>query len=409
MNEELRKALEEMKSAWSQFKEVDKQHEDEIKKFGEATQETKNQLEKINTKLDEMESKGQELEKKMARSQILVGAEAKSEIPKEHVEYKKAFWGGLRTIALGNELNQDQRKWLMSRNEWTPKMKALATDNDTSGGYLAPSEYINEIIKGVVEFSPLRELARVRQTTRKSIQIPVRTGTLAATWVAERGNRDNPTKPSYGLEDIPTHEMTADVRISYQELEDAVFNMETEIQGDIQEQFGVAEGTAFISGSGVGQPEGILNSSSVGEVLSGAASAITADSLIELFFALKDAYARNASWLLKRSTLKTIRQFKDGNGQYLWQPGIAGTATPATILDRPYREAVDMPEVAANAFPIVFGDIRRGYTIVDRIQINIQRLSELHALDGQVGFLARKRVGGQVTLSEAIKKLKVSA
>jgi HK97 family phage major capsid protein len=203
--------------------------------------------------------------------------------------------------------------------------------------------------------------------------------------------------------------MTADVRISYQELEDSVFNMETEIQGDIQEQFGVAEGSAFISGSGVGKPEGILTSSSVGEVISGAASSITADSLIELFFALKDAYARNASWLLKRSTLKTIRQFKDGQGQYLWQPGIAGTATPATILDRPYREAVDMPDVAANAFPIVFGDIRRGYTIVDRIQINIQRLNELHALDGQVGFLARKRVGGQVTLAEAIKKLKVSA
>jgi HK97 family phage major capsid protein len=99
---------------------------------------------------------------------------------------------------------------------------------------------------------------------------------------------------------------------------------------------------------------------------------------------------------------------KDAQNQYLWQPGIAGTATPATILDRPYIECVDMPAIAANSHPVVFGDFWRGYNIIDRIQITIQRLNELYAANAQIGFLGWKRVGGQVVLSEAIKKLKVS-
>ncbi|MFC4768735.1 phage major capsid protein [Effusibacillus consociatus] len=408
MTAELKQALDEMKSVWTQFQEVDKRHDEEIKKFGAATQETKEQLDNINTKLDEIEKKGQEIEKKLARSRVFGGGEAKEQENEFHAEYKNALFGGLKNLGLGNDLTPDQKKYLIDRSLWTPELKALATDNDTQAGYLVTPEYIREIIKGVVEFSPLRNLARVRQTTSKSVQIPVRTGTHSAQWTSERGTRTETTGTKYGLEDIPTHEMYADIRISRQSLEDAVFDLESEIKMEMQEQFGVAEGTAFITGSGIGQPEGVLTNTSIGEIVSGNASDITADSLISLYFELKDAYARNASWLMKRSTLKKVRQFKDSQGNYLWQPGIAGAATPATILDRPYEECVDMPAVAANAYPVVFGDFRRGYTIIDRIQITIQRLNELHAASGQIGFLGWKRVGGQVVLAEAIKKLKVA-
>lgn len=299
--------------------------------------------------------------------------------------------------------------WLRKETkDLTPEeLKVLTLSPDTAGGYLAPSEYVREIIKGIVEFSPVRELARVRPTSARSVQVPKRTGTFAGAWTAEIGTRTETTGLTYGLEEIPTHEMYADVRISLQDLEDSAFNMESEIASEISEQLGVLEGTAFISGNAVGKPEGLLTRSGITEVVSGSASAITADGLINLFYELKDVYAKNASFLMKRTTVRDIRKLKDSYGQFLWQPGLQSDQ-PATLLGRPIYEAVDMPVIATNAYPVLFGDFKRGYLIVDRIQISIQKLIEKYADVGQIGFLARKRVGGQVVLTEAIVKLKIS-
>jgi HK97 family phage major capsid protein len=404
---EIKQTLDELKTTFQQFKDADERHEAEVKKLGDATEETKQTLDRINTKLDEIEKKGEEIAKKMDRTRVLGGAGA-VEVKTEHVEYKKNLLGALKHLALGTEMTPDQKKWLYDRSLWSPEMKALTTDNDQQSGYLVLPEMINEIIKGIVEFSPVRELARVRPTTAKSVKQPVRKGVAKAVWTSERATRNETQAPKYGMEEIPTHEFYSLIPVSRQDLDDSAFNLESELNMEMQEQFGVAEGETFILGSGVGEPEGLLTNAEIEAIVSGNASDITADSLIDLFFALKDGYARNATWLLRRSSLKQIRKFKDGQGQYLWQPGIAGTATPATILDRAYREALDMPEVAANATPILFGDFRRGYLIVDRQQITMQKLIELYALQGQIGFMAYKRVGGQVILPEAIKKLKVS-
>jgi len=137
--------------------------------------------------------------------------------------------------------------------------------------------------------------------------------------------------------------------------------------------------------------------------VSGNASLLQADGLINCAYSLKSAYAKNAIWLMNRSTLGSVRTLKDSYGQYLWQPGIASDV-PNTILDHPYVETPDMPAVAANAFPIIFGDIKRAYVIVDRVQMVMTRLTERYADFGQIGFIARKRVGGQVVLPEAILK-----
>ncbi len=291
----------------------------------------------------------------------------------------------------------------------TPEqLKVLTVSDDTTGGYLAPPEMTSEIIKGVVEYSPVREVARVRQTGSRSVKAPKRTGTFSAAWVGEIDARSETQGLTYGLEEIPTHELTAEVYISMEDLEDSAFNLESELNMEFSEQFGVAEGAAFISGAGTKKPEGLLTNSGIAAVNSGDANLLKADGLIDLFYAVKDAYARNGSWLMKRGTIATIRKFKDGQGQYLWQPGI-GQDQPNTILGKPYREAVDMPAVAANEYPVLFGDYRRGYWIVDRIQITVVRDIYTKASSGQVKFVARKRVGGAVVNTEAIKKQKIAA
>jgi HK97 family phage major capsid protein len=239
------------------------------------------------------------------------------------------------------------------------------------------------------------------------VKIRKRTGTFAAAWTAKLAARTETTGLKYGLEEAPTHEMYALVDVPFEDLEDADFNLEAELQDEAAEQFGVAEGKAAITGDGAGELEGVLTNAAIAYTPSGSASAITADGMIDLYFGVKDVYARNGTWVIKRGTLGTIRKLKDGNNQYLWSPGLAG-AVPSTILDRPYVESVDMPDVAANAFPVVFGDWRRGYLLIDRIQMAVTRDPFSQAANGAVRFHFRKRVGGQVVVAEALRKLKIA-
>ncbi len=290
------------------------------------------------------------------------------------------------------------------------ELKALTVGNDTTVGFLAPPEYIRELIKAVTEISPLRSVSKIRSTGQRSIQIPKRTGQFTAQWTAEVGTRSETTGYRVGMEEIPTHELYALVDISNQMLEDSVFDLEAEMQSEFATQFAKGEGAAFISGSSINQPEGILTNSDVGETVSGAGAALQADGLISLVHAVKSEYGQNGTFVFNRSTLAAIRKLKDTAGQYVFQAGMMLTSgVPNTILGSPYIEATDMPDIAANAFPIVFGDFSQAYTIVDRVGLSVQRDNFTQATAGNVRYVARRRVGGQVVLAEAIRKQKVSA
>tara|TARA_Y100001972_G_scaffold92910_1_gene113822 strand:+ start:69 stop:1289 length:1221 start_codon:yes stop_codon:yes gene_type:complete len=288
--------------------------------------------------------------------------------------------------------------------------KALTVSNDSTGGYLAPPEYVRELLKTVTEISPIRTIARVRTTGQRSVQIPKRSGQFAANWVAEQGTRSETTGYNVALEEVPAHELYALVDISEQNLEDTVFDLEAEMQSEFAEQFAKAEGTAFVSGDSIGKPEGLLTNSSVSEVNSGNGTALLADGLITLVHSIKSEYSNNGSFVFNRTTLAAIRKLKDTAGQYVFQAGMSlQGGVPNTILGFPYVQATDMPDVAANAFPVLFGDFSRAYMIVDRVALAVQRDPFTQATSGNVRYVARRRVGGQVVQAEAIVKQKVSA
>lgn len=302
-------------------------------------------------------------------------------------------------------LTQDQQKAL---HDVANEYKAMSVSNDTTGGYLAPAEYVREIIKTVTEISPARQLARIRTTGNKSILLPKRTGQFAALWTAENATRTETTGLTYGMLEIFTHELYALIDISEQNLEDSAFNLSAEIAAEATEQFAVAEGAAFVSGTGVGKPEGFMTNASVASVNSGSASAITADGLLSLKHSLKTAYTRNASWALNRTTLGTVRKLKDGTTtQYVWQPGLA-LGKPNTIDGDPYVEVPDMPSEGSNTYPVAYGDFAKAYTLVDRIAMSMLRDPYTQATSGNIRFLFRRRLGGLTVQPEAIAKLKCS-
>jgi HK97 family phage major capsid protein len=297
-------------------------------------------------------------------------------------------------------------KWLRKGKEaLTPEeLKVMTVSDLTTGGYVAPAEFTNEFLKTIVEYSPLRSIARVVSTTFRAKQWPKRTSSASASWVSEIGTRSETTNPKIGLEEIPTHEMYALAKISKQDLEDAKFDLMGFLNEEFREQFGVAEGTAFITGNAVGKPEGILTNPNVtgftGTTTSGK---IVTDDLMQTLYSLKEAYARNATWLWKRSSTLAISLLKNaGNVDYVWQPGLQSGA-PALVLGRPYVECPDMPAEAGSAKAVAIGDFRRGYIIVDRIDIEVLEDPYSSKSTGCIEISARKRVGGQVVMPEAIK------
>ncbi len=230
-----------------------------------------------------------------------------------------------------------------------------------------------------------------------------------ATWVTETGTRNEVTGLTYGKERITPSEMTYLAKASLAMIEDSAFNLEQELVEEFSRAFAALEGTAFISGNAVGQPEGILTNASVPHIPSGDASLIKADSLISLTYQIKAGYRKNAVWIMTRQTQALIRGLKDAvSGNYLWQPGLLN-GQPDRLCGYPVLECVDMPAATAGLFPIVFGDFSQGYLIVDRVQFMVQRLAEKYAETGEVGFLARRRVGGQVIIPEAFCKYEIAA
>ncbi|MEO9337205.1 phage major capsid protein [Mesorhizobium sp. SB112] len=287
--------------------------------------------------------------------------------------------------------------------------RALTVGNDTSAGFLAPETFGNEILKTLAEYSPIRNYAKVVQIAGPEIKYPKRLTGTNADWVAEIANRPE-SAPTYGQVTLTPYELATFVEVSKQLLEDSAYDVEGEIRDAVAEDFGAKEGAAFVSGDGVGKPNGILNATGIAEVVSGHASTLGSapgDLLIDLMAKLPTAYANNGAWLMNRLTLASVRKLKDAQGAYLWQPGIQA-GQPSTLLGRPVIEAVDMDSVAAGKFPIVFGDWS-GYRIVDRVGLSILTDPFTRAKNGITVFHARKRVGGDVTHADKFVKLKIAA
>ncbi|MBF0093364.1 MAG: phage major capsid protein [Alphaproteobacteria bacterium] len=285
--------------------------------------------------------------------------------------------------------------------------KSLRVSDDTAGGYLAPEQFVTELLRNLVQFSPVRQVARVANTSASAVLLPKRTGGLTASWVGETGARPE-TTVTFGQNRYSVCELACYVDVSNTMLEDSAFDVASELSFEFAEEFGKAEGTAFVTGDGVVRPTGFMSDASLGYTASGSASAITADGLIDLFHALAPTYRANGVWMMNSTTLSAVRKLKDGIGNYLvLSAGLAGQVT-TTLLGRPVVEAVDMPDVAGNAYPIAFGDFSQGYRIFDRVALSVLRDPYSQATNGMTRFHGRRRVAGGVAKAEAIRKLKIA-
>lgn len=328
-------------------------------------------------------------------------------------EYSKTFASYFRTGDDEREL-----KDLNATGRRAEVRAAMSIGTDSAGGYLAPVEWDRRVNKALISVSPMRRLAAVVPTTVRAYTSLWQQDGIGSGWVGETASRPATSTPTLQPIVYPNGEIYAFPMITQQLLDDADFKLEEWLASEVETEFATQEGIAFISGNGVNKPRGLLTyvdgGASAGihpggnlvTVPTGAAADLgDPDKLIDFVYSLPAPYRQNAKWLMNSLTAAALAKLKDGDGNYLWRETyVAGQ--PATLLGYPVEIDENMPMIAAGALPIAFGDFQRGYTINDRLGIQVLR----DALTNKpfVGFYTRKRVGGGVSDPKAIRLLRVA-
>jgi len=306
--------------------------------------------------------------------------------PRATEEYRKAFESYVRRSHSGM---------------FPDEVRALNIGQDAEGGYLVPDEYHNELVEALSEQNVMRGLARTIQTGSGDRLIPIVVDRGEAQWIGESANYPE-SDAEFGRATLGAHKLARITRVTEELLNDSMFDIQAFLVDTFRRTFGDAEEKAFIAGTGTGQPTGFLNDAQTG-VTSAVGNAVASDELMDLFHALRVPYRARATWMLHDSTVLAIRKLKDNDGQYIWQPGLQA-GQPDRILGRPVAVSRFMPELGTGNKAVAFGDFSY-YWIADRQSIGIQRLVELYAANGQIGFRMFMRTDGKLILPEAVVTL----
>ncbi|AOW22333.1 phage capsid protein [Sphingomonas melonis TY] len=300
------------------------------------------------------------------------------------------------------------------------EMKAFTGVTGDAGGYAVPREVDGEIARVLKGISPIRAIANVVTVGSAGYRKLITTGGTPSGWAAETAARPETASPVFAELVPPMGELYANPSASQAMLDDAAFDVEAWLAGEIATEFARAEGAAFVGGNGVNRPKGFLTApvstakdttralGTLQYLPSGAAEDFGAapdERLLDLVHSLRAPYRQGASFVMNANTLARIRKFKTADGMPLWQPSLAA-GQPATLLGYPVVEAEDMPDIAANALSIAFGNFQAGYLIAERGETAILR--DPYSNKPFVSFYATKRVGGCVADSAAIKLMKIA-
>ena len=396
--QEATERLHELGNAWEQFKHVNDSRLQELERKGYADPLYLEHLNKINDALDQQKRRMDRMEtvqSRPGRDMTNLGYRGESES-----EYKSAFCNYLRK---GMDAGLEQIQ-----------LKSLSVGTDANGGYLVPNQMSNMIVEIVNESSPMRALASVETISSDSLDLIQDSNDMEADWGDETTARsDDTSTPAIARTTIATFEMYAQPQATQKLIDDSSIDIEQWIAQKVGDKMARLEATAFVTGNGTTQPTGILSyaagttfGSTIQQLTSGSAGVVTADSLVQLYFSLKDEYARRATFLMHRTTVQAVRLLKEATtNQYLWQPGLAA-GTPDSLLGAPVALAADMPVAAANSLSVAVADFKRAYLIVDRI--GIRTLRDPFTAKPFVKFYTTKRVGGEVVNTDAIKILKLA-
>lgn len=287
------------------------------------------------------------------------------------------------------------------------------TGDNALGGYAVPFALDRKILSKVRDLNIMRRLCSSQSVSTPETYWNVDLGGTDAGWVGELTPRPNTNVPQLTRAEIKWGEIYANPKASYRLLDDALFNVEAWYSQKVAETFADYEEEAFLTGDGTNKPKGLLSydyvatadgSRDFGKFQQITSATLTADTIIDLYYSLRQVYrGNNTAWLMNPATIQALRKLKDGNQNYIWIDNIANGMV-GTLLGRPVYESRFMPTfTTAGNKAILFGDFKKAYTIFDLHGLRIVR--DVYTDKTSVQFYTSKRVGSMVQDSCAVKCL----
>lgn len=383
--------FDELKNAFEEFKST---HDEKLKSKADDTL-VDEKLEKINATMSDIEAAIEKANRDIAAARL--GNTAPGDMDPTDPDYVKAF-------------NTHFRKGDVSA--------ALSVGTDDEGGFLAPVEWDRTITAKLKQISPIRENAQVITTSKAGFKKLFSNGVVGSGWVGETAARPETTTPGVNELTFGHGEIYANPAATQQFLDDAAVNVEEWLGDEVENEFAVQENIAFLAGNGVNKPFGILTYvtgaanaakhpfGAIKVTTAAAAAAIDPDELLTAIYDLPGERLGEAKFYMNRTSLGAMRKLKDADGNYLWQPS-AQAGEPSTLNGYPIVDTPGMPDIAAGLVPILFGNMRMTYLVIDRVGIRVLR--DPYTNKPFVHFYTTKRVGGGVQNPEYMRAVKMAA
>lgn len=394
----------EIATDFEQFKHVNERKIQEIKQKGRADPLTENQLNAINNHISDQTEEIEKLKVALNRpAGNGSGSGSDSEKEDENI---------VSSMQQSTEYKQEFCKYLRKGNEsglQSFEQKSLANHVDFDSGYLITSKMSYDIERELMLNSPIRKISNVTSISTDALEILDENSELSCGWTNESTDYNSTTDIKLCKKIIPVHELFVQPRVTQKILDDRRIDVEHWLAHKLQSGFGEEENKAFLHGDGKGKPEGLLNYAANNKeinVKNGDKSQIKSDSILNMYYALKETYSIKAKFLLSRSTLQNLRMMKENHtGRYMWQPNMDGKGKD-TLLGAEVIECAEMPKMAPNNFVMVLADFKSAYQIVDRHDIRILR--DPYTDKPFVKYYATKKVGGGVLNPNAIRVMHMS-
>lgn len=432
---QLAETVTQINEAWHEYKKANDDRLNGIEKTGTELSEHKAKVEAIEQKLSTLE----ELQQRLEKAEIKLDTpEFTTESGKKEAEQVKAFEEMIRSVKFGEKsFNRDKEL------AYVEASKAVSIGTTTAGGHAVPEVISRQIDKKLLDISVMLPLVKVVNVGTSDYKELVDTRGASGGWVGELGYSPDMTRSETTTPTLQQVAPTFGIVYAYpkateEAMQDVFFDVQSWLIDSATEEFDKLIGAAIISGNGTNKPTGFLNGTPVvGDddgasptrafgtlqyVPTGVAGALPSafnlnsspqvtgvqgDFLITTIHKLKAGYRANARWLMNKSTLASVRKFRDAEGRYLWEPSVQ-MGMPSMLLGFPVSEMEDMPNVGSNTFPIAFGDFRAAYTYCNRVGTSIT-VDDNITTPGYVKFYVRRRVGGILRNDDAIKVVKCAA
>ncbi len=407
METKLKEKREKLGRTWEDYKSFrDSLPDDE----GKWTDEQREKFEKFDTDIDAMESDIDSMEKRIERDK-----KDESREDRFSQEQDSDDLADVEDRQGDNSEDAEKREKafekFLSLTPLTPEERAFQVDSDIEGGYIAaPQKFINKLLKNVDRAIPTRGLATIHKVPKADSLGVVKLDTDAEDWdwttELSTGNEEDTLR--IGKREMRTSPIAKRVKLSKTLMRKNIMSASDLVIGRMKYKLGYTMESAYMTGTGSQQPLGMFVASDDGlttgaDVSTGnTTTAVKADGLIEAQEGLKEGY--NGTWLFHPDGIKKLRKLKDGEGQYIWQPGLQ-KGTASSLLGSPYVKSRFVPNTWTSGLYVgMYADFKY-YWIVDALDMQIQILNELYAESNQVGYIGRYEGDGQPVLEEAFRRI----